>query len=135
MQIITRLATTMVLFALCACSNQDNSIINKLLDSRDQAVSNHDILAYHALLAADYDDGGQNEADLVIRMHNLFKQFDQISMQSNGRIIRKQDDRHALCEQNYILRVHADNNWRQISQREQIALTRTENGWRISGGL
>ncbi|MDX8406293.1 MAG: hypothetical protein R8K50_09135 [Mariprofundus sp.] len=125
----------LLLASLCGCSNHDQSDINAILDARDKAVSTHDILAYHDLLITAYDDGKQNEADLVIRMNRLFNQFDRISMVSDSRIISKQDDTHVLCEQNYRLRVHADGNWRKMYQREQIGLTRTAEGWKISSGL
>jgi len=126
-----------MLFAtgLYACSNHGSEDINAVLDARDQAVTAHDILAYHDLLLPGYNDGKQDEADLVIRMNRLFTQFEQISMASDNRIISKQDDEHVLCEQNYRLRVRADGRWREISQREQIGLTHTGEGWRISSGL
>lgn len=130
------LATTLLLASLLnGCGNHDKSDINAILDARDQAVSEHDILAYHELLAPGYHDRGETEAGLVIRINKLFEQFDEISMTSDNRIIRLQDENHALCEQNYRLRVRADKSWREMYQREQIALTRTAGGWKISGGL
>jgi len=130
-----RLLLVLLLLSLPACGNHDKDEINALLDARDMAVSTHDILAYHTLLLPDYTDKAISEADLIIRMHDLFEQFDTISMTSDNRIIRIQDSAHALCEQNYHLRVESDGTWRQLYQREQIALTRTADGWKISGGL
>ncbi|WP_018294509.1 nuclear transport factor 2 family protein [Mariprofundus ferrooxydans] len=131
-----RVLLLLLALSLGACVNHDKDAINAVLDARDQAVSTHDILAYDALLLPDYMERNNSKADLIIRMHNLFKQFDTINMTSDNRIIRIQEDgRHALCEQSYHLRVESDGVWRELYQREQIALTRTKNGWKISGGL
>jgi len=130
-----RVLLMLLILSLSACGNHDKDEINAVLDARDRAVSTHDILAYHALLLPDYTDRDKSEADLVIRMHKLFEQFNIITMTSDNRIIRIQDDGRALCEQNYHLRVQSDGTWRQLYQREQITLTRTSNGWKISGGL
>ena len=130
-----RILLLLLALSLGACVNHDKDAINAVLDARDRAVSAHDILAYDALLLPDYRDGNRSKADLIIRMHNLFKQFDIINMTSDNRTIRIQKDGHALCEQNYHLRVESDGTWRELYQREQIALTRTNSGWKISGGL
>ncbi|OIO71967.1 MAG: hypothetical protein AUJ57_06350 [Zetaproteobacteria bacterium CG1_02_53_45] len=120
---------------LSGCSNSDKQEINSLLDARDLAVSNHDIGSYTLLLIPNYAYQGQSEFDVISRMNTLFKQFDAIDMQSSERVIRFADGDHGECEQNYLLRVQADQQWRQIFQRERILLTRTKTGWKISGGL
>ncbi|TLS76404.1 hypothetical protein FE236_07185 [Mariprofundus erugo] len=135
-RLVRLLAASLILASLLnSCGNHDKSDISTILDARDRAVSEHDILAYHELLAPGYQDRGETEAALVIRINKLFEQFDEITMTSDNRIIRLQDENHALCEQNYRLRVRADKSWREMYQREQISLTRTPAGWRISGGL
>lgn len=116
-------------------NNSDKQAIHALLDARDLAVSNHDIGSYTLLLMPNYAYQGQSEFDVINRMIKLFEQFDAIDMQSSERVIRFADDAHAECEQNYLLRVQADQQWRQVFQRERILLTRTDSGWKISGGL
>jgi len=120
---------------LAGCNNNDKHEIHALLDARDMAVSNRDIGAYSLLLMSDYEYQGQSEFDVINRMNKLFKQFDATSMQSSNRVIRFIDAAHAECEQDYLLRVQADNQWRQVFQRERILTTRTDSGWKISGGL
>jgi len=125
-----------LLFSLNGCSEYDKAAINAILDARDTAVSSHNIKAYDALLLPDYQDSlGQTEFDIVSKMNKLFAQFEQTEMTSNNRIIRLLDSKHAECEQNYLLRVKADGRWRQLNQRERITLTKTADGWKISGGL
>jgi len=120
---------------LTGCSYSDKQDIHNLLDARDLAVSNHDINSYALLLIQDYQDQNQSEFEVVNNISKLFGQFDEIHMQSSNRVIRFLDDTHAQCEQSYLLRVKADNQWRKISQRERIELTHTVDGWKISGGL
>ncbi|GAV19369.1 hypothetical protein MMIC_P0303 [Mariprofundus micogutta] len=120
---------------LSGCGNNDKQNIHVLLDARDIAVSNHHIGNYSLLLMPGYAYQGQSEFDVINRMNKLFEQFDNTSMQSSDRVIRFVDDEHAECEQNYLLRVQANGQWRQIFQRERILLTKTDTGWKISGGL
>jgi len=125
-----------LLFSLNGCSEYDKTAINAILDARDAAVSSHNIKAYDALLLPDYQDSlGQTEFDIVSKMNKLFAQFERTEMTSNNRIIRLLDSKHAECEQSYLLRVKADGRWRQLNQRERITLTKTADGWKISGGL
>ncbi|MDQ6968994.1 MAG: hypothetical protein Q9M16_00605 [Mariprofundus sp.] len=125
-----------MLLSTSGCSEYDKIEINKVLDARDAAVSSHNIKAYDALLLPDYLDAtGQSEFDVVSKMNRLFTQFEATEMNSSQRIIRLLDANHAECEQNYLLRVKADNTWRQLNQRERITLIKTSNGWKISSGL
>jgi len=125
-----------ILFSLNACSEYDKTAINAVLDARDAAVNSHDIKAYDALLLPDYhDNSGQSEFDIVSKMNKLFSQFETTEMSSSNRIIRLLDSSHAECEQSYLLRVKADDTWRQLNQRERISLIKTADGWKISGGL
>ncbi|MBL4774954.1 MAG: hypothetical protein JKY87_02705 [Mariprofundus sp.] len=130
------LFSLIVLCSLNACSEYDKNAIHAVLDARDAAVSKHDIKAYDALLLPGYHDAsGQTEFDIVSNMNKLFAQFEQTEMMSSNRIIRLLDNKHAECEQSYLLRVKADDTWRQLNQRERISLTKTADGWKISGGL
>jgi len=126
----------LTLLSISGCSEYDKVEIHKVLDARDVAVSRHDINAYDALLLPDYlDTAGQSEFDIVSKMNRLFAQFEATEMTSSQRVIRLLDANHAECEQNYLLRVKADNTWRQLNQRERITLIKTPNGWKISSGL
>jgi ketosteroid isomerase-like protein len=120
---------------LASCSAQEKSAIRDLLDARDAAVSRQDLQAYAALLLPGYDDRGQSEFEIINRMRRLFARFDHIDMRSSNRTIRLLDSNHAECEQSYQLQVEADGIRRQLNQRERISLTKTEQGWKISGGL
>lgn len=125
-----------MLLTVTACSDYDKQEINAILDARDIAVSNHNINTYDDLLLPDYHDHlGQSEFDIVSKMNKLFAQFEEIEMRSSNRVIRLLDNNYAECEQSYLLRVKADGTWRQLNQRERISLTRTNDGWKISGGL
>ena len=126
----------MILISITACNEYDKKEIHTLLDARDLAVSTHDIKHYDALLLPGYhDQAGQSEFDIVSKMNKLFAQFEKTEMTSSNRIIRIVDSNHAECEQSYLLRVKADGTWRELSQRERISLTKTTDGWKISGGL
>lgn len=133
----TSLLLALLLLWLAGCSDQgrDRNAIQHLLDARDSAISNRDLPAYADLLIPGYQDRDQSEFKVVARMQHLFEQFDRIEMHASDRTIRFDDADHAQCEQSYLLRVHAEGAWRQITQRERIGLTRTEVGWRISSGL
>ncbi len=124
-----------LVLTIAACSDVQKMEIKTILDARNSAVSEGDINAYSRLLIESYQDEDQGKSDVVSKMLGLFGQFDAMEMKTFGRTIRILDDNHAQCEQTYYLRVKADNKWREISQREQISLTRTAAGWQISGGL
>jgi len=125
-----------MLLSIAACSGYDKNEINALLDARDIAVSNHNIRDYDDLLIPGYhDQAGQSEFDIVSKMNKLFAQFEKIEMISSNRVIRLLDNKHAECEQSYLLRVKADGTWRQLNQRERITLIKINSGWKISGGL
>ena len=124
-----------LVLTIAACSDVQKMEIKTILDARNSAVSEGDINAYSRLLIESYQDEDQSKSDVVSKMLGLFGQFDAMEMKTFGRTIRILDDNHAQCEQTYYLRVKADNKWREISQREQISLTRTAAGWQISGGL
>lgn len=127
--------------ALCAallftaCGESPLSGVNKLLDARDAAISERDIAAYDALIADDYHGRNQGKAEIVDHMQQLFKQFNQLKMQSFGRDIYITDDNHARAAQSYRLKVLMDGSWREMLQREELNLTRTDEGWKISSGL
>jgi len=118
-----------------ACSDMQKVEINNLLDARDSAVSKGDISAYSRLILKDYQDRGQTKITVVARMINLFSQFQSTQMKSFDRHVKLIDDEHAQCEQSYHLKVKMDGDWREITQREQLYLTKSSAGWRISGGL
>ncbi len=126
---------SILLCLLSACSEQDKVDIRSVLDARDAAVSNHDITHYAGLLISGYEYNNQTEFEIINKMRGLFNQFEKIEMTSDNRTIRLLDDQHAECEQSYLLHVQANGEWRQINQRERISLTKTDSGWKISGGL
>jgi len=120
---------------LGACSESPVSGINKLLDARDAAISGRNITAYANLIADDYHGGQQGKADIVGRMQTLFGQFSQLKMESFGRDIFVADATHARAAQSYRLKVLMDGSWREMLQREELSLTRSDKGWKISSGL
>lgn len=120
---------------LAACSPSPQTAINRVLDARDAAISERNIAAYSALIADDYHAGNQSKADIVRHMQALFKQFNQLKMQSFGRDVFIIDDDHAQAAQSYHLKVLMDGSWREMLQREELTLTRSDDGWKISSGL
>ena len=124
--------TIALLLTACGGDKQD---IHQLLDARDQAVSSRNINSYSALLHTEYSHLGQSASDVLARVEALFFQFDTMEMSSSDRTIYFVDDSHAQCEQSYILRVKADDEWRAIAQRERLDLIKSADGWKISGGL
>ena len=126
----------LILILLCsACSEYDKQAIHTLLDARDAAVTQHDIAAYQRLLISETYEQIQRKRQIVHKMQQRFKQFEKIEMQSSNRTIRLLDKQHAECEQSYLLRVFADGAWRQANERERLQLSKTDSGWKISGGL
>ncbi|MDT8375881.1 MAG: hypothetical protein RQ867_03970 [Mariprofundaceae bacterium] len=121
--------------ALMACSEMEKSEITGLMDARDLAISQRSIPDYSNLIYSAYHDQGRTKVDVVAQMVALFDRFDRAEMRSHDRQIQQLDDTHAVCEQSYTLKVRADGEWRQIVQREQLALTKDHDGWKISGGL
>ncbi len=125
-----------LLLNLAGCGEWEKMAISRVLDARDAAITAQDIGAYSILILDGYhDERGRNKVRLVAEMLDLFDRFEKSEMQSFDRACRLTDDAHALCEQSYRLRVFADGDWREIVQREQLELTRTGSGWKISGGL
>jgi len=118
---------------LASCTDSYQEDINALLDRRDASISARDINSYKALLSAPYMDA--EGATAIAQMDQLFSRFDKVEMQTQHREIRLLHDDEALCEQTYSLKVFADGQWRDMVQREQIKLTHSNQGWRISGGL
>jgi len=130
----TRTAIFFCLF-LTACSGADKASINAVLDARNTAITARDIGAYSDLILPDYVDHGRNKVDIVAQMIHLFDQFDALDMHSFNREIHLVDDMHADCAQSYRLRVHSDDRWREMVQREELSLERIPAGWKISAGL
>ena len=124
----------LIILLLASCSSEKQGI-HQILDARDVAFTAHDIAAYSALLHPNYNHLKQNGSDVIERVKQLFSQFDTMEMHSSDRTIYFVDDTHAQCEQSYKLRVKADNRWREIDRRERIELTKSPDGWKISGGL
>jgi hypothetical protein len=120
---------------MVACGDFDKNEISRLMDARDRAISHRSIPEYSILIAADYNDNGRSKVDIVAQMVSLFDKFERAEMSSHDRQIRQLNDRQALCEQSYTLKVFADGQWRQIVQREQLILTKSSDGWKISSGL
>jgi len=123
------------LILLAACSQSASSDVNRVLNARDQAISNRDISAYTILIADDYQDGGKTKAEMVAHTKELFAQFKGLKMESFGRDIFIADENNARAAQSYRLKVLMDGSWREMLQREELSLTRTDSGWKISAGL
>jgi len=117
---------------LPACTSEKDEI-NALLAQRDASISQKNIQAYTSLLSQSYPkhDGEK----VVAGIKHIFDAFDKVEMNSRDRRIQVIDDKHAICEQTYILRVFADGEWRKIVQREQLKFHKDEKGWKISSGL
>ena len=120
---------------LAGCTDAQKLAIRSVMDARDQAICHKDIRAYSSLLLTDYHDHGQTKVDVVAQMMDMFDRFDQLDMHSFDRVIRVLDATHAQCEQSYRLRVRRHQVWRTIVEREQLALRKTADGWKISAGL
>ncbi|OIP99369.1 MAG: hypothetical protein AUK35_07420 [Zetaproteobacteria bacterium CG2_30_46_52] len=123
----------LLVLLLVSCTDAYKDEITQLLDSRDLSISARDINSYKALLSAPYI--AAEGAEAVAQMDQLFIRFEKVEMRTQHREIRLINDNEALCEQTYSLKVFADGQWRDMVQREQIKLTRSEAGWRIGGGL
>jgi len=120
---------------LSACSESGVSGVNTLLNARDASINNRDITAYSELIADDYQGRQLGKADIIKHMQQMFDQFTRIEMESFGRDIFIQDDTHARAAQSYRMKVLMDGSWREMLQREELSLVRSESGWKISSGL
>lgn len=116
---------------LASCTNSYQDEINQLLDNRDASISARDISSYKSLISEQYLKA--EGAHAVAEMNHLFTRFEKVEMHTQQREIRLINDKQALCEQTYALKVFADGQWRDMVQREQIKLSRSDKGWRISG--
>jgi len=123
------------LLLLSACSQSAVSDVNSVLNARDHAISERNITAYAAQISDTYRDRGKNKADIVAHMQKLFEQFHDMEMHSFGRDVFIADDDNARAAQSYRLKVLMDGSWRDMLQREELSLTRTDAGWKISAGL
>ncbi|MDQ6975760.1 MAG: hypothetical protein Q9M22_04245 [Mariprofundaceae bacterium] len=122
------------LLVLASCGFAEKSAITSVLEKRDQAVSERNIIAFAQLLADDFMENGINKEARISQEAALFKQFEQIKMHSHARTITLHGP-HAECEQSYSLRVLRDGDWRSMVQRERIQLKKNAHGWKIIGGI
>jgi len=113
----------------------DEAGIHAVLDARDQAISSRDINAYSQLIADGYQDNGRDREQVLAQTGDMFRTFIELHMQSFDREVRLLGKGAAECRQSYRLRVRAGASWRQIVEREQISLKKTDAGWRITAGL
>jgi len=126
----------LIVFNLVACQQIDQqAAVDRVLEARNIAMSEKNIEAYAQLLDDDYYDKLKFKSDMTDIMQGLFKRFQRIQMHSYNRHIRIIDSEHAQCEQNYTLTVVADATERKLTQREQLELIYTPNGWKIHAGL
>jgi activator of HSP90 ATPase len=131
----------LIIVALCsalllsACSESGVSGVNSLLNARDASINNRDITTYSELIADDYLGRQRGKAEIVQDMQKMFDQFSQIEMESFGRDIYIVDDTHARAAQSYRMKVSMDGSKREMLQREELSLTHTDSGWKISSGL
>jgi len=130
-------STAVVIFLtlLTACNASNTADISAVLDARTAAVNEKNITAYADVVIDNYNLNGRAKNDVLMQMHNLFKHFQKIKMQTHNRHINIIDDNHALCEQSYTLKVMADNEWRSMVEQEQLTFTKQGDTWKISGGL
>lgn len=117
------------------CTDMDKIAIADVLDQRNAAMTSQDIAAYSTLIHGDYHDQGKSKVDIIAQTIRIFDRFEKTRMQSHDRTIRVPENGTAECEQSYILEAFADGHWRKIIHRERIYFTKTEAGWKISGGL
>lgn len=129
------LAAMLAAVVSSACSDLDKAGISNLLDARDRAISHRSVSEYSAVIAQGYNDKGRSKVEVVAQMISLFDKFEKAEMNSFDRDIRALNEGLAQCEQSYKLKVFANGQWRQIVQREQLTLARTDAGWKITAGL
>ena len=118
-----------------ACSQSAVNDVNEVLNARNLATSNRDIAAYSMLIADDYQADGKTKAEIIAHIKTLFSQFKELKMESFGRDIFIADANNARAAQSYRLKVRMDDSWREMLQREELSLVRTDSGWKISAGL
>ncbi|MDQ7005104.1 MAG: hypothetical protein Q9N67_09400 [Ghiorsea sp.] len=116
-----------------ACTDFDKSQIDNLLDQRNISINQKNIEGYSSLLSQAYLD--HMDGEVVQSMQHIFKTFEKIEMVSRDRRIQINSEEDAICEQTYVLKVFADNEWRKIVKREQLKFKRENGHWKISSGL
>jgi len=131
LRLFYKLFVITLLLLSTACEQQDKTAISHLLDARDKAMSEKNIDAFNQLLATNYPD----KQHTIEQISLLFRQFNHIHIHTLNRHIHLINDEHAECEQSYTISVQADGDVRNIVQREQLQLTKTAQGWKISAGL
>ncbi|MDX8386994.1 MAG: hypothetical protein R8M46_00470 [Ghiorsea sp.] len=114
-----------------ACTDSDTSEIIDLLETRNQSISQKDMTLYTSLFHQPYlANGGQATVD---KMDVIFGKFDVLEMISRDREIRILSDVKAVCEQTYLLKAFAHDEWREYVMREQLTFTYIDDHWKISG--
>lgn len=122
-----------IILIITACTDNRVQSIQDLLEARNHSISQQNIEKYTTLLDANYlKHEGQSK---IAQIAQVFSRFEKVHMNTRDQEIRILDDKHAICEQTYILKVFADGDWREIVQREQLTFTKTDGHWKISGGL
>lgn len=128
-----RFILVIALMLFSACTDSDKSEIVDLLETRNQSISQKDIALYTSLYHPPYlAQGGQA---IVDKMNIIFGKFDALEMVSRDREIRILNDVKAICEQTYVLKAFANDEWREHVMREQLTFTHADNQWKISGSL
>jgi hypothetical protein len=128
-----RFILVMALMLFSACTDSDKLEIVDLLETRNQSISQKDIALYASLYDQTYlSQGGQV---IIDKMKDTFDKFDALEMISRDHEIRILNESKAICDQTYILKAFAHDEWREYVMREQLTLTHVNNQWKISGGL
>ena len=122
-----------ILLSFSACTDFEKNKIDHLLEQRNASISKKNIALYTSLLSQTYRKNTGHEA--IQNMQHIFSSFDKIKMISRDRIIQIISDDKAICEQTYVLKVFADNEWRQMVKREQLKFVREHGNWKINSGL
>jgi len=136
LRIFYKVSAVFILLALLTACNATNTAgVAAVLDARNTAMNEKNISTYADLILDTYNVKGRTKEDVLLQIFTLFKDFQSIQMQTHNRHINIIDDNHALCEQNYTLKVKADGQWRNMVQQEQLQLTKQGNDWKISAGL
>ena len=129
------LALTLLLFSPgCTRSSADRQAIEKVVLTRQQALTAKDIKLYLTVISPAYNDKGKDYATETRELETNFRTFERINYRSLDRKIEI-DGQQAIVSGTYRITIVRKGQELSLEGSERIRLAKEADGWKIVGGL
>lgn len=118
----------------CSGPERERSAVLRELATRATALNSRDISRYLSVVSARYSDKGKDFARLRADLEKNFREFEQISYESERPSVTVDGDR-AGAVGSYRMRVRVRGREMTLSGTEHIRLAKEPEGWKIVAGI